>query len=70
MTIDNGVITHTDTEVFYSIVDFTVYWVREIMVLNLKMLIKNLRNAYKWTQFELVTFDFLTIWSTRIECYI
>ena len=37
VTIDDGVITHTDTEVFYSILNFTVYWVREIMVLKLNV---------------------------------
>ena len=37
VTIDDGVITHTDTEVFYSILNFTVYRVREIMVLKLNV---------------------------------
>ena len=37
VTINDSVITHTDTEVFYSILTFTVYWVREIMVLKLNV---------------------------------
>ena len=48
MTIDDGVTTHTDTEVFYSILNFTVYWVREIMVRKLN--VSRMRQIYHTKQ--------------------